>query len=223
MSNNKWGLVGRREFEGMNETSHWSDLVGSRSDFWEPNSSVSGQKRVPVIGSDARHRTVSTLCDSLSVLGVGDFYHDDLLDCPESVLSLIWKMISECNRRSKAWDSEKEKLARCENDNKLQKARLRKLNGDMSKLRSDIISLEMDYRRKEDVLHRQLEELGRNRSEWEKAAMSYKGREQKFVAEVKRYENDYERLRDKMKRSISMSGPRRGSEGSFHQAFLHRN
>ena len=214
MANNKWKTCD--EYVGMQggETVGFSGHSGGLHDISQHHKwSKTGNQntfKLAEISSDVQQRSVSTLCDSLFALGVSADPQGDLFECSESVLSLIWKVISECNRRSKAWDAEKEKLARFENDNKLLKARLKKLSEDLVKSRSEMDSLGVEYRRKEAILQKQLDEVGKNRLEWEKAALSYKGREQKFVAEVRRHENDYEKLRDKMQRSLSMSGHRGG-------------
>lgn len=214
MANNKWktcdeyvGMLGGQTVGLFENSDGLHDL--SQPDKWTKTGNQNTCK-LAEISSDVQQRSIATLCDSLFALGISAAPHDDLFECSESVLSLIWKVISECNRRSKAWDTEKEKLARFENDNKLMKARLRKLSEDLTKSRSEMDSLGVEYRRKEAILQKQLNEVGKNRLEWEKVALSYKGREQKFVAEVRRHETDYEKLRDKMQRSLSMAGHRGG-------------
>lgn len=213
MLNNKWETLEENTIFVDPELSSSSPGSASRMTNFGPSGNcgflgVARPERIPPTGFDAQRSCVASLCDSLVALGIIETPDCGLLECPESVLSLVWKIVSECNRRSRAWDVEKEKFARCDNDNKLMKSRIARLTEELGKLRNEMSVAELEYRRKEDNLHKQLEEVGRNRSEWEKAALCYKGREQKFVAEVKRHENDYEKLKDRMKRSISMTGTR---------------
>ena len=151
-----------------------------------------------------RSRSVVLLMDSLRDLGLDELSRDELDSCPESVISLVWKLVSECQQAVRQVQQARETWAKTENENKQLKTRVSRQSDDLSRLRSDLKERENEFRRKEELMQAKIDELSRNRFEWEKTALTYKGREKKFVAEMKKQGAEYERLQDRMRRSFSI-------------------
>ena len=152
-----------------------------------------------------RSRSISLLKDSLRDFGIDEHEHGGLQDSSEGVISLVWKLVSECQQGVRQVQLTRESLARIENENKLLKTRVTRLTDDLARIKAEHKERENDFRRKEGVLQSKLDELSKNRFEWEKTALTYKGREKKFVAERKKQESEYERLQDRMRRSLSIN------------------
>lgn len=154
-----------------------------------------------------RHRSTSSstvLIDAVRNLGIRDIDQDDLSDCPEAIHSLLWKLISSSQEGVRLLETERAKTARLEHEVKLLRNRNEKLNEEITKSVREKQSLVIENQRREEEYRSKIENMGRSRLEWEKAALEYRGREKHFVAEIKKQENEMNKFQDKMRRSLSV-------------------
>ena len=100
-------------------------------------------------------------------------------------------------------DAEREKSAKISRDNKLLRTKIQKTVEQNEKLVDEIRQLESTYSKREAEMKSKLDELQRTRLEWEKCAITYKTREKKYVAEIRKQETDYEKLQQRLARRIT--------------------
>lgn len=164
---------------------------------------------VPRFYVEGSLKAVQSLGDSLRLAGCINVSDDDLSDCPEVVISAFWTILADFRHVDRQLRDERDKFARILSDNKLLKSKLGRLQDEIDRMRLESTSQELGFKRREEALLAKMDDLGRNRSEWEKAALTYKGRERKFVAEMRKQETAMVRIQDKMRRSVSVVASRR--------------
>ena len=167
-----------------------------RPDGSTPNVSALSQSSSVSNPDDPRGRTASLLRDALRDLGIDDLVESDLVQCSDGVLSVMWKLVADNKRNIRRWQDERDRSAKVDNDNKVLKAKAAKLADELHKLRGDIGAIEIEFKRKESVL--------------QKAALTYKGREKTYVAEMRKQELEMDRFQDRVRRSVSVARPVRG-------------
>ena len=140
------------------------------------------------------------LRDSLRTILQLDIPLGTLKNCSEDIIDLIWGLVGENQKRVKMLNQFTEKNAITLNENKVLKQTISRLNLELNKARNELENVQLECDRKERILASKIEELGRNRAEWEKVALSYKGREKSFFAEIRKREQEV----DRMKRSMSI-------------------
>lgn len=143
------------------------------------------------------------ILDTIRDLGFRDI--ENLDSCSEEIKSAIWKLISMSQEGVRSLMGEKERTARLEHELKVAKSRISKLSDEIEKLKSDQSAALADGQKREEMLRDKLDSLGRSRTEWEKVALEYRGREKHFVAEIKKQESEYSRFQDKVRRSMSVA------------------
>lgn len=164
---------------------------------------------VPRFYVEGSLKAVQSLGDSLRLSGCTNVTDDDLLDSPEVVISAIWTILADFRQVDRQLRDERDKFARILSDNKLLKSKVSRMQVEIDGMRLDSTRQELDFKRREEALLVKIDDLDRNRSEWEKAALTYKGRERKFVAEMRKQETAMELIQDKMRRSVSVVASRR--------------
>ena len=111
----------------------------------------------------SRQRSVSLLMDSFHDLGMEEVSLADLGNCPESVVALMWKLVSERQRDLRYFAAEKEHYAKIANDNKLLKVKATRLTDEQQKMRAEIAELELRNKRVEEDMLEKLDSVQRNR------------------------------------------------------------
>jgi chromosome segregation ATPase len=159
---------------------------------------------IPLKASTPENRTSRTsLIDALRDLGLRDI--DDVSSCSDSVVSTLWKLISMSQEGSRSLLGERERTARLEHELKVSRSRSAKLADEIDKLKREHASALAECNQREEVLRSKLDSLGKSRTDWEKVALEYRGREKHFVAEIKKQETEYSRFQEKVRRSMSLS------------------
>jgi hypothetical protein len=148
-------------------------------------------------------RAPSPLLEALRDLGFRDV--GDIGSCPDEIVSTLWKLISMSQEGSRSLMNEKERTARLEHELKLSRSRTGKLLDEIEKLKRDHAAALTECRKREETLTAKLDSLGKARTDWEKVALEYRGREKHFVAEIKKQENQYNRFQEKVRRSMSVT------------------
>ncbi len=199
---------------------HWPASASEAKELDEPSSRVSCRfgdcdKASQPSNSINISKSANLLCESLRDLGLDEACSGDINDTPETVKSLIFKLLSQYHNATRQLNARTEASAKIENENKLIRTRLAKLNEEVSRLRSELAQSQAEARRLEGYYADKLSDLNKSKFEWEKAALDYRVREKHFVAELKRKDVQFGRLQDRARRSLSVMQPR-NFEGPFH-------
>jgi hypothetical protein len=150
------------------------------------------------ISERKRDRTTEYLLKTLEENGFENIALGHLRDCPQSVLSVIWKLLSDKVTDVRILNDERERLARVLNDNKQLKLSKSKLEHSVERLHQQMRNIELSFQRQESDLKSRIADLERNRTEWEKCAVAYKSRESRFVAEIRKRDTEFELYQSKV-------------------------
>jgi len=145
----------------------------------------------------------NSLLSTLKDHGFDEIDAVTLSHCPDSILSVLWRLISDKQSYMRKLTDEQDKYARISNDNKLVKLRNSKLADQIARLEEKIENLQAASNRREIETKSRIDEIERNRNEWEKCAIAYKSRESRFVAEIRKHENEYQRFHSQVTSTVS--------------------
>ena len=211
---NKWEIdVSNRTFDGDGTMPDVRPLSGYNKRAMDLPIEVNEIRLVPSVSmDDARSDTL--LLSSLRDQGFDDIDMGDVKRCPPSLISVIWKLLSERYTDLRSAEYERGNMARIQHDNKVLAAKISKLSMTNERLLNRIKELESSQLKKESELRSRMEMIEQNRSEWERCAIAFKSRESKFVAEIRKQESQYAQLQTRISSRNRSVGP----AGSFRHS-----
>jgi hypothetical protein len=200
LSANKWHTKQSYSFEqpalSCDNALPSLDIHSSRAA--DRTSSASQDRKSFSSYSESKRTHKAALRDSIISLLQIDMPDNLLLDCPDDILDIVWSLVSDNQRRSQMLKQVTERIAVTSNENKLLKQAVSRLNNELERSRNNMESLKKEFERKEEILNAKMEELGRSRAEWEKAALTFKGREKSFFAEIRKRDQEVDRVKRTM-------------------------